>query len=171
MNPMQKIMVEKISLNMGTGGPGAELEKALKLLQKVSNRKPIETKTQKRIPTWGLRPGLAIGARVTLRGKDAVELLKRLFRAVDNHLPESKFDSQGNFSFGVPEYINIPGVTYDAGLGIIGFEVAVTLQRPGFRIKRRKIRQKKIPPKHRITKEQAIEFVKKEFAIEVGAEK
>ena len=161
MNPMQRIMVEKISLNIGTGGPGVELEKALKLLEKISGKKPVETKTNKRLPSWGLRPGLSIGAKVTLRGKEATELLKRLFRAVDNIIPESKFDKQGNVSFGVPEYINIPNVTYDASLGIIGFEVAVTFQRPGFRIKRRKIKQKKIPAKHRITKEQAIEFVKK----------
>mgnify|MGYP001593180823 FL=1 len=145
MNIMQKIKVEKISLNIGTGGPGVELEKALKLLAKITNKKPVETKTKKRIPTWGLRPDLAIGARVTLRGKEAVELLKRLFNAVDDELPSSKFDNEGNFAFGVPEYINIPGVTYDAALGIVGFEVAVTLQRPGFRIKRRKIKQKKIP--------------------------
>ncbi len=168
MNPMQQISVEKISLNIGTGGPGVELEKALKLLAKITNKKPVETKTKKRIPTWGLRPGLAIGARVTLRGKEAVELLKRLLRAVDNEIPASKFDNEGNFAFGVLEYINIPGVTYDAALGIIGFEVAVALQRPGFRIKRRKIKQKKIPKKHRITKEQAIEFIKKEFGVNIG---
>ena len=168
MNIMQKIKVEKISLNIGTGGPGVELEKALKLLAKITNKKPVETKTKKRIPTWGLRPDLAIGARVTLRGKEAVELLKRLFNAVDDELPSSKFDNEGNFAFGVPEYINIPGVTYDAALGIVGFEVAVTLQRPGFRIKRRKIKQKKIPKKHRITKDQAIEFIKKEFGVNTG---
>lgn len=168
MNIMQQIKVEKISLNIGTGGPGVELEKALKLLAKITNKKPVETKTKKRIPTWGLRPDLAIGARVTLRGKDAIELLKRLFNAVDDELPSSKFDNEGNFAFGVPEYINIPGVTYDAALGIVGFEVAVTLQRPGFRIKRRKIKQKKIPKKHRITKDQAIEFVKKEFGVNTG---
>lgn len=168
MNPMQQIKVEKISLNIGTGGPGVELEKALKLLAKITNKKPVETKTKKRIPTWGLRPDLAIGARVTLRGKEAVELLKRLFRAIDDEIPASKFDNEGNFAFGVPEYINVPGVTYDAALGIIGFEVAVTLQRPGFRIKRRKIKQKKIPKKHRITKDQALEFVKKEFGVNIG---
>lgn len=168
MNIMQQIKVEKISLNIGTGGPGVELEKALKLLAKITNKKPVETKTKKRIPTWGLRPDLAIGARVTLRGKEAIELLKRLFKAIDEELPASKFDNEGNFAFGVTEYINVPGVTYDAALGIVGFEVAVTLQRPGFRIKRRKIKQKKIPKKHRITKDQAIEFVKKEFGVNIG---
>lgn len=167
MNPMQKIMVEKLTLNIGTGGPGVELEKALKLLEKMAGKKPVETKTNKRIPTWGLRPGLSIGAKVTLRGQEAVALLKRLFRAINNAVPKSKFDKEGNFAFGIPEYIDVPDVTYDASLGVIGFEAAITLQRPGFRIKNRKIMRKKIPKKHRITKYEAIEFVKKEFGVDV----
>lgn len=167
MNPMQKIMVEKITLNMGTGGPGVELEKAMKLLNVVTGRKPIEAKSNKRIPTWGVRPGLSIGAKVTLRKKAAVELLKKLLVAVENKIPEKKFDAHGNFSFGVPEYIDIPGVKYDASIGIIGFETAVTLARPGFRIKRRRTKTKKVPARHRITKEQAIEFAEKELGISV----
>jgi len=167
MNVMQNIQVEKLTLNMGTGGPGIELEKATKLLGVVSGHKPVEATSNKRIPTWGVRPGLAIGAKVTVRGKEAVELLKKILVAIDNRIPEKKFDVHGNFSFGVPEYIDIPGVKYDAALGIIGFEVAVTLQRPGFRIKKRRIKKKKVPTKHRITKEQAIVFAEKEFGVQV----
>ena len=56
-NPMRKIKIEKITLNIGTGMPGEKLEKALKLLQKISQSKPVSRKTKKRIPTWGVRPG------------------------------------------------------------------------------------------------------------------
>ncbi|MDP4012771.1 MAG: 50S ribosomal protein L5 [Candidatus Nanoarchaeia archaeon] len=168
MNKMQQIRVEKITLNMGTGGPGEELEKALKLLNLLTGKKPVEAKSNKRIPTWGVRPGLSVGARVTIRGAEAIELLKRLLKSTANSLPETKFDNQGNFAFGVPEYIDVPGVKYDAGLGIRGFEVSVTLERPGFRIKRRRIRTKKVPVKHRITKEESITFMEKEFGIKVS---
>ena len=90
---MQNIQIEKITLNMGTGGPGPELEKATKLLNMVSGKKPAETKAgpSMRIPTWGVRPGLALGAKVTVRGKEAVELLKKILVAIDNRIPEKKF--------------------------------------------------------------------------------
>ena len=66
------------------------------------------------------------------------------------------------------EYIDIPDITYDPDIGIIGLEVCVTLERPGFRIKRRKIMKKKIPTRHKLTKDEAIAFVKKEFNIQIG---
>jgi large subunit ribosomal protein L5 len=61
-------------------------------------------------------------------------------------------------------------VKYDPEIGIMGLEVCITLERPGFRIKRRKLKQKKIPVKHKITKEEAIDFMSKEFNIKVGEE-
>lgn len=165
---MRTISIEKVTLNIGTGEPGAKLEKAKKLLKMVSGISPISTITNKRIPTWKIRPGLEIGCKVTIRGEKAKELLKRLLQGVGNKLQEQKFDKQGNFSFGVKEYLDVPGTKYDAEIGVIGFNVAVTLQRPGFRITRRKLKRKDIPKTHRITKEDAIGFVKKEFNITLG---
>src|SRR3989344_7049992 len=156
---MREIKIEKITLNMGVGSPGDKLNKAKRLLENISSSKPVETKTMKRIPTWGLRPKLAIGCKVTLRGKKAEELLGRLLKTVDNKLKESNFDDFGNFSFGIKEYIDIPGVEYNPEFGIIGLEAAVTLERTGFRIKRR-LKSGKIPSRHKIMKEDAIEFMK-----------
>jgi len=169
MNKMREIRIEKITLNIGAGEAGPKLDRAFKLLQKITNAKPIKTKSHKRIPTWGVRPGLEIGCKVTLRRKK-LELLKNLLIAASNKLKPSQFHN-GTFSFGVPEYIDIPGVSYDAEIGIIGLEVAVTLERPGFRIKRRSIKTKKIPSKHNITKEESIEFMKKNFGIEIEEQK
>ncbi len=162
-NSMRQIKIEKITLNIGTGGPGDKMEKAIKLLTKISGMKPVETKTMKRIPTWGLRPKLSIGVKVTVRGKKAEELLSRLIKSLDNKVDPKKFDKSGNLSFGIREYIDIPGVQYDMDIGIIGLEAAVTLIRPGFRVRRRKIRQSKIPTRHRITKQEAIEFISNKF--------
>lgn len=167
---MRTIRIEKITLNIGVGKPGDQLDKSVKLLQKISNKKPIITKTIKRIPTWGLRPNLQIGTKVTLRGEEAAQLLSRLLQAVDNKLKPNSFDQFGNFSFGIHEYIDIPGVEYDADIGIIGLEVAATIERPGFRIKKRRLLQRRIPLRHRITKEEAMEFIKNKFNAKIGEE-
>ncbi len=170
MADMKEIKVEKVTLNIGTGKPGPELEKALKLLNKISGRKPCETKTKKRIPTWGIRPGLSIGCKVTLRGEEAEKLLQRLLTAVEHKIDPRKIDASGNLSFGVKEYLDIPGVDYDISIGIIGLDVAVTLQRPGFRIKRRKLRVKTIGSPHKITKEESQAFFENKFNVKfIGA--
>lgn len=165
---MRTIKIEKITLNIGTGEPGDKLEKARKLLNTISGMKAVPTVTNKRIPTWKIRPGLQIGCKVTVRGKKAKELFIRLLKALDNHLPEEKFDKQGNLSFGIKEYLDVPGLKYDAEVGVIGFDVAVTLERAGFRIKRRKLKRKRMSKRHLISKEDAIEFMKKEFGVKVG---
>lgn len=166
--PMRTVGIEKITLNIGTGSPGDKMEKAVKLLEKMTGAKAVQTTTKKRIPTWGIRPGLEIGAKVTLRGKKAEALLKRLLMANGNKLKRSKFDTWGNFSFGIQEYLNIPEVQYEANIGIIGLEVAVTLKRPGFAVKRRILRPKSIPAKHQVTKEEAIQFINNTFGTEVS---
>jgi large subunit ribosomal protein L5 len=161
-NPMREIKIAQISLNMGISKDEEKLKKALKLLEKISNQAPVQTITKKRIPGWGLRPGLVIGCKVTIRKKKE-EMLKRLLTAKENILSKKNFDRQGNFSFGIPEYIDILGMEYDPELKIMGLEAAVTLERPGFRIKKRKICPKKVGEYHRITKEEAIQFIQKKF--------
>lgn len=167
MNPMKQIRIEKITLNIGTGKPGAELEKAKILLEKLSGMKPAETRTQKRIPTWGLRPNLVIGCKVTVRGEEADTLLAMLLQAKDNSLSERAFDTFGNFSFGVKEYLEVPNMNYIPEVGIMGLEVAVTLQRKGFRVKHRALRQRKIPRRHSITKEEALAFAQEKFKVHI----
>lgn len=169
-NPMRQIEIEKITLNIGAGKNEEELKRALKLLKKLTNKKPIETVTNKRVPGWNIRPGLAIGAKVTLRGKEAQEMLPRLLEVKENIISQRNFDNQGNLSFGIPEYIDIPGIEYDPELKILGLEVALTLERPGFRIKRRKVKKKKIPQRHKITKEEAIQFMKDKYNIKIKEE-
>ncbi len=155
---------------MGAGEAGDKLEKYTMLLNKITGKKPVQRVSNKRIPTWQVRPGLAIGTKVTIRGKEAEELLKKLLTAVDNTLKPKSFDKEGNFAFGIPEYIDIPGMEYIVEIGIVGLEVAVTLERAGFRIKKRKFNTKKIPTKHRITTEEAQEFMKTKFNVKIGDE-
>ena len=170
MNPSRDIKISKVTLNMGAGKDQAKLDKGIKLFKSITNVNPVKTITSKRIPGWDLRPGLPIGCKVTLRRKNAIEILKRLLQAKDSKLKESQFDPNGNIAFGIEEYIDIPGVKYDPEIGIIGLEVCVTLERNGFRIKRRRIAKKKVPKKHMITKQEAIDFMKKDFNIELEGE-
>ena len=167
---MRNIKIEKVTLNIGAGKDQTKLDKGIKLLKKITGINPVKTFTNKRIPEWGIRPGLPIGCKITLRKEKATELLKKLLEAKDKKLKPDQFDDNGNISFGIQEYIDIPGVTYDHEIGIMGFEVCVTLERPGFRIKKRRICKRKIQKRHMITKQEAIEFMKKTFSIAIGEE-
>src|SRR3989338_10670690 len=170
MNSMKSIKIEKVTLNIGAGKDQAKLEKGFTLLGAITNGTPIKTVTNKRIQEWGLRPGLPIGCKITLRKQKALQLLPRLLEAVENKLKQRQFDENGNVAFGIKEYIEIPGVKYDPKIGILGLEVCVTLERPGFRIKKRKIMSRRIPSRHRIKKEEAIEFMIKNFSISLEEE-
>lgn len=165
-NLMRKIGVEKVTLNVGAGEAGPKLDSSVKMIQKIANSKTVITRTHKRTAFGGAK-GRPIGAKTTLRGKKAIEILNLLLQVKEHKINANQFDKNGNFSFGIAEYINIPGIKYDPDIGILGFDIAVTLQRPGFRIKRKVIKSKKIGVKHRITKEEAIDFVKKEFKVQV----
>jgi len=169
-NILRNIKIEKVTLNIGAGKNTALLDKGVKLLKIITGILPVKTVTQKRIPAWGLRPGLPIGCKVTLRKNAAKEVLNRLLQAKNHVLNEKQFDDNGNVAFGIHEYIDIPSVKYDPDIGIIGFEVCVTLERPGFRIKRRKIQTKKIPRRHKITRNDAIEYMKDQFKVKMGEE-
>jgi len=81
MNPMRNIRIEKITLNVGAGKEQTRLEKGVLLLKGLTGINPVKTFTNKRIPSWGLRPGLPIGCKLTLRKKKAEEILKRLLEA------------------------------------------------------------------------------------------
>lgn len=167
-NPMRELAIEKVTLNVGVGEAGDKLEKAKILLERIVNTKVVKTASKERIPTWGLRLGLPIGVKTTIRGEAAVALLKRLFKAVENRVKPSNFDKEGNISFGIKEYIHIPEVRYDPSLGIIGLDVCITLKRKGgFRTRRRSYKKRPVGKSHRISKDESIEFFKKTFGITV----
>ena len=131
-NKMREIKIVKITLNIGAGKNEDLLNKGLKLLKKLSPLTPVKTTTNKRIPSFNLRPGLEIGCKVTMRGEKAKELLKRLLETVDNEIKE-RWVVDGHFSFGIKEYIEIPDVEYQREIGIIGFNVTVVFRRKGLK--------------------------------------
>jgi len=166
MNPMREIRLEKVTVNMGAGADAAKLEKSKKIIYTLTKKKIVITSTHKR-STFGVAKNKPIGAKTTLRGADALDFLKKVLQGVENKLKVSQFDTNGNFSFGIHEYINIPGVKYDPDVGILGMDVAVTLERPGFRVKKRKIRPGRIGHSHLITKEEAMEWARKNLNVTI----
>jgi len=168
MDKMREIIVEKVTVNIGVGEPGERLENAKTLLERLADgRKPVETHARRRDPVFKLRKGLAIGTKVTLRGEEAKSFLEKALIAKKKVLKESNFDKQGNFAFGVAEYIDFPGVKYDPSIEMLGFDVCVSLCRPGRRISIRKLRPSSVGKKHRITREDAMEFAKEVFGVKI----
>ncbi len=139
-NKMREIKLEKVILNIG--GVAEKLEKGVILLEKLSGKKAVKVKATKRIPTWNVRPGLEVGTKVTIRGEDAMEMLKKLLPAIDNTLKEKQIQPNC-FSFGIHEYIEIPGVEYIREVGIMGLEVVAVFSRAGKSVETKKIKRGK----------------------------
>jgi len=166
LNKMKEIKIDKVTLNIGVGEAGDKLEKAYGLLKTLTGKTPIKTVTNKRIPKWNVRPGIAIGSKVTLR-KNYEELLKRLLLSKEYTLKKSCFDDYGNISFGVDEYVHIPGVKYDPKIPMFGLNVTITLKRAGYRIRDRRLNQRRIPKNHRISQAEAADFFKNKYEVKV----
>ncbi|MBN2142002.1 50S ribosomal protein L5 [Candidatus Woesearchaeota archaeon] len=167
---MKQIRIDKLTLNIGAGKEQSVLEKGVVLLKQITGIDPVKTVTQKRIPSWGLRPGLPIGCKITLRRDDAEKLLKRLLAAKASLLSKDNFDDEGNVSFGIKEYIDIPDAKYDPKIGIMGLQASLTLTRPGFRIKKRKIMKRVIPKNHRISQRESIDYMKSNYGVKIKEE-
>ena len=161
-NSMRDIFIEKILLS--AGGTETDLEKAAKLLTLISGRKSQIIASTKRIPDFGVSPGLKVGARVTVRGKQITPLLGRLLVALDNTL-KTKQISDNHFSFGIKEYIEIPEMEYQRDIGIRGFNVTVSFARKGLRVKRKKIKSSRIPKKQQIPRTEIINFMEENFSV------
>jgi large subunit ribosomal protein L5 len=134
-NPMEIPKITKITVNMGVGEAVADkkvMDAAVGDLTKITGQKPLVTKSRKAIASFKIRAGLAVGAKVTLRGERMYEFLDRLiniamprvrdFRGVS---PRS-FDGQGNYSLGVKEQIIFPEIQYDQIDQIRGMDITIT---------------------------------------------
>jgi large subunit ribosomal protein L5 len=156
-NPMRVPLISKVTINISVGGASERLDKAARLLEQLTGQKPSIRRARKTIREFGISRRQPIAAIVTLRGQRALEFLKRALYAVNNTLKLSSFDEYGNISFGIKEHLLLPGVRYDPDIGIFGMDVAVTIEKPGFRVVKRRIKKvSSIPHRHRVRKEESI---------------
>ena len=134
-NAMQVPRISKITINMGVGEAVADrkvMDAAVTDLTKISGQKPLITKSRKAIASFKLRAGLAVGAKVTLRGARMYEFLDRLINIAMPRIRDFRgvsarsFDGQGNYSLGVKEQIIFPEIQYDQVDQIRGMDITIT---------------------------------------------
>jgi len=126
--------LEKIVINMGVGDAVANskvLDDAVAELQRIAGQKPVITKAKKSIASFKLREGMAIGCKVTLRGKRMYEFLDKLvsislprvrdFRGVS----DNAFDGRGNYTLGVKEQLIFPEINFDEIKKFRGMDIVV----------------------------------------------
>lgn len=157
-NPMREILLEKVVINLGIGESGERLQRAEKMLSNLISQKPATTIAKKTIKNFGIRKKETIGLKVTLRGEKAIEFLKKALQVKEMKLNRKSINA-GNFSFGIVEHIDLPGVEYDPDIGVFGMDVCVVLKRRGYRVSDRRIKKGKIGSSHRITKEETIRWL------------
>jgi large subunit ribosomal protein L5 len=135
-NPMQVPRIEKVVINMGVGEAVNDrkiVDNAAGDLALISGQKPVVTRARKSVAVFKVREGMAIGAKVTLRGARMYEFLDRfvtiaLPRVKDfRGLNPKSFDGRGNYACGIKEHIIFPGIDYDkaAEQGVLGMDVIV----------------------------------------------
>ena len=159
--------IEKVTINIGVGEAGERLNKAESVLKNITGHKPIQTLAKITSKEWGLRKRMPIGCKVTLRKKDAISLLTEALKTRENRIADYAFDNEGNLSFGMPDHTLFKNQRYDPNIGIFGMDVCVTMEKPGYPIKRRRIKRKKIPHRHKVTKEETTRFFSEKFNVEV----
>jgi len=134
-NVMQVPRITKITINMGVGEAVADrkvMDAAVADLTKITGQKPLITKSRKAIASFKIRAGLAVGAKVTLRGPRMYEFLDRLISIAMPRIRDFRgispraFDGQGNFSLGVKEQIIFPEIQYDQIDQIRGMDITIT---------------------------------------------
>jgi large subunit ribosomal protein L5 len=164
---MKRIEVHKLVINIGVGRSGEPIDKAKNALLELTNQQPAVRGAKKSVRDFGIHKGEPIGVIVTLRHEPAIEFLKRVVAGKNNVLKASSFDNYGNISVGIHEHIDIPGTKYNPEIGIFGMDVNIVLNRPGYRIAKKSRKSAKIGKMHRINREEAIEFFKQEYGVEV----
>jgi large subunit ribosomal protein L5 len=166
-NPMTLPRIEKVTVNIGVGEAGERLEKAQSVLEDITHHSAFQTLSKTTNKDLALRKRMPIGCKVTLRGDDASSFLKNAFETRENRIADYAFDDQGNMSFGIPDHTLFKDQKYNPDIGIFGMDVCITMEKPGYRIKRRRIQRRKIHQKHKVKKGETIAFFTQSFNLEV----
>ena len=166
MNPMNEVKIEKVTVNIGVGEAGEKLSRAITLLEEMFDQTPVKTYSKVTNPEWGIRKRQPIACKVTLRGDKADKAIDMVLEGIMRRIKPTQFDDQGNLSFGIREHIDIPGMKYNPDIGIFGMNLSVTFEKPGYRIAKRRIQQKKVPQRHRISKDETMKFMEDNFIVE-----
>jgi len=166
-NPMMQIVLDKVTLNIGIGASEDRYENASAILQRLTNHKPTMAKAKARKPEFGIKKDQVIGAYVTLRKKDAEEMLKEAFDAVDNKIKRSAI-AGNSINFGVNEYIYFSGIKYDPKIGMLGLNINATFTRKGKRVEERRRKRGKMSNRHKTIKPEELEkYISQKYGVKI----
>jgi large subunit ribosomal protein L5 len=159
--------ISKITVNIGVGEAGERLNKAETVLTNITGNKPIQTLSKTTSKDWAIRKMMPIGCKVTLRGKKAEQFLIEALKTRHNKIADYSFDDEGNLSFGIPDHTLFKDQKYDPNIGIFGMDISITMKKIGYRVKHRRVNRRKIPHRHKVKKEETIDFISDKFKAEV----
>lgn len=131
-------------------------------MEDLTGQKPVPSRAKFTIRSFGIKRNEKIAVHVTVRGDKADEILERGLKVKDRELKKKNFSDTGNFGFGIQEHIDL-GIKYDPFTGIFGMDFYVVLKRPGSRVGLRRRCKSTIGAKHRIGKEDAMEWFRRKY--------
>mmetsp|Transcript_27526 Transcript_27526/g.19921 ORF Transcript_27526/g.19921 Transcript_27526/m.19921 type:complete len:174 (+) Transcript_27526:40-561(+) len=161
-NVMRELQIDKLIINCCVGESGDRLTRAAKVLEQLTDRKPVFSKARYTLRSFGIRRNEKIAVHVTVRGEKAKEILDRGLKVKEYELKRKNFSNTGCFGFGINEHIDL-GLKYDPSTGIFGMDFFVVLIRPGYRVARRKHCPGRIGLHHRVTKDDAVAWFQQKF--------
>jgi len=157
INPMKKLRIDKLVVNISVGQSGDRLTRAARVLEQLTGQAPVTSKARYTVRTFGIRRNEQIAVHATVRGAKAAEILERGLKVREYELRAQNFSNTGNFGFGIDEHIDL-GLKYDPSVGIYGMDFYVVMARPGFRVARRRRAPGRIGIHHLVGKEEAIKW-------------